>query len=218
MIRVLIVEDQRTAREVMQTAIESSDRYQLGGMLADAGNAYILCMAGRVDLILMDVYTLDGENGIEAAAKIKRDFPHIKIIIVTSMPEESFIRKAREAGCESFWYKDLSEEDLLSVMDRTMAGKCIYPDDTPAVKIGLAQSTEFTGRELNVLRELINGHSQKEIAEILGITYDTVRSHMKSILSKTGCESSNRLIAEVSQKGLIIPGFFEERPDSNKQP
>ena len=213
MIRVLIVEDQRTAREVMQTAIESSGRYQLEAMLADAGNAYILSMAGRIDLILMDVYTLDGENGIEAAAKIKKEFPHIKIIIVTSMPEESFIRKAREAGCESFWYKDVSEEDLLSVMDRTMAGEHIYPDDTPAVKIGLAQSTEFTRRELDVLRELINGHSQQEIGEILGITYDTVRSHIKSILAKTGCETPNRLIAEVSQKGLIIPGFFQGNTD-----
>ena len=102
MIRVLIVEDQRTAREVMQTAIESSGRYQLEAMLADAGNAYILSMAGRIDLILMDVYTLDGENGIEAAAKIKKEFPHIKIIIVTSMPDGKLYTQGREAAVKAF--------------------------------------------------------------------------------------------------------------------
>ena len=210
MTKVLIVEDQRTAREIMQATIEKSSAYQLEGVLADAGNAHILCMSGRVDLVLMDVYTLDGENGIEAAKRIKKDFPHIKIIIVTSMPEESFIRKAREAGCEGFWYKDICEEDLISVMDRIMAGDYVYPDETPAVKIGLAKSSEFTEREMDVLLELINGHSQKETAEQLGVAYDTVRTHIKSILSKTGYDSPNRLIAEVSQKCLIIPGFFAE--------
>lgn len=161
------------------------------------------------DLILMDVYTLDGENGIEAAAKIKKDFPRIKIIIVTSMPEESFIRKAREAGCESFWYKDVGVEDLLSVMDRTMAGESVYPDDAPVIKIGLAKSTEFTKRELDVLRELVNGHSQKDIADILGIKYDSVRTHLKSILLKTGYDTPSRFIAEVSHKNYMIPAFYE---------
>ena len=118
MTRVLIVDDQRTAREVMEIAVKQSNKYFLERTIVDAGNAYLHCMNGKVDLVLMDVYTLDGENGIEAAAKIKKDFPRIKIIIVTSMPEESFIRKAREAGCESFWYKDVGVEDLLSVMDK----------------------------------------------------------------------------------------------------
>jgi two-component system vancomycin resistance associated response regulator VraR len=173
MTRVLIVDDQRTAREVMEIAVKQSNKYSVERTIVDAGNAYLHCMNGTVDLILMDVYTLDGENDIEAAAKIKKDFPRIKIIIVTSMPEESFIRKAREAGCESFWYKDVGVEDLLSVMDRTMAGESVYPDDAPVIKIGLAKSTEFTKRELDVLRELVNGRSQKDTADILGIKYDS---------------------------------------------
>ena len=209
MTRVLIVDDQRTAREVMEITVKQSNRYSVERTIVDAGNAYLHCMNGTVDLILMDVYTLDGENGIEAAAKIKKDFPRIKIIIVTSMPEESFIRKAREAGCESFWYKDVGVEDLLSVMDKTMAGKSVYPDDAPVIKIGLAKSTEFTKRELDVLRELVNGCSQKGTSDILGIKYNSVRTHIKSILLKTGYDTPSRLIAEVSHKNYMIPTFYE---------
>lgn len=209
MIRVLIVDDQRTAREVMEIEISQSKRYMIVKTIMDAGNAYLYCMTGRVDLVLMDVYTLDGENGIEVAAKIKKDFPHIKIIIVTSMPEESFIRKAREAGCESFWYKDMCDELLLSVMDRTMAGESVYPHDAPEITIGLAKSSEFTNRELDVLRELVNGHSQKDIANILGIKYESVRTHLKNILSKTGYNTPSRCIAEVSHKNYMIPGFYK---------
>jgi|BioPla2DNA2_1021312.scaffolds.fasta_scaffold44249_2 DNA-binding NarL/FixJ family response regulator len=213
MTRVLIVDDQRTAREVMEIAVKQSKKYSIVKTIMDAGNAYLYCMNGRVDLILMDVYTLDGENGIEAAAKIKRDFPHIKIIIVTSMPEESFIRKAQEAGCDSFWYKDVGEEDLLTVMDRTMAGESVYPDEVPVIKIGLAKSTEFTKRELDVLRELVNGRSQKDTADILGIKYDSVRTHLKSILVKTGYDTPSRFIAEVSHKNYMIPGFYKSSPE-----
>ena len=106
---------------------------------------------------------------INTAAKIKKDFPRIKIISVTSMPEDSCIRIARVAVCESFLYKDVGVDDLLSVMDKTMAGKSVYPDDAPVIKIGLAKSTEFTKRELDVLREFVNGRSQKDTADILGI-------------------------------------------------
>lgn len=205
MTRVLIVDDQRTAREVMELTVKNAENYIIEKTIMDAGNAYLHCMTGRVDMILMDVYTLDGENGIEAAAKIKKDFPHIKIIIVTSMPEESFIRKAREAGCESFWYKDVGDEELLSVMNRTVAGESVYPCETPVVTIGLAKSTEFTKRELDVLRELVNGRSQKDTAEALGIKYDSVRSHLKNILDKTGYDTPSRFIAEVSHKNYIVP-------------
>lgn len=210
MTRVLIVEDQRTSQELLKRELEQSKRYKIEGIITDAGNAYLYSMTGKIDLILMDVYTLDGENGIEAAGKIKKDFPQIKIIIITSMPEESFIKKARQAGCESFWYKEYDQEPLLSLMDKTMAGQSLYPKSLPEIKIGQALSTELSPREMDVLRELVNGKSQKEISKELDISYDTTRSHIKNLLSKTGFESPNRLVAEASQKRLIIADFFKK--------
>ena len=147
---VLIVEDQVIIRKTFENMIEESEDFCLSNAIENAALAEMYCAKG-VNLVLMDVYTAHRENGLEAAAKIKKNYPNVKVIIVTSMPEESFIRKAKEAGCDSFWYKDSEEEVLLDVMKRTMAGEHVYPSQTPAMTIGLADSSEFTERELEVL-------------------------------------------------------------------
>lgn len=209
MTRVLVVDDSRTARNILEKAVELSEEYTLVRSLESAENAVVFCMSDQVDLVLMDVYTLDGENGLEAAAKIKMRYPHIKIIIVTSMPEESFIHKAHEAGCESFWYKDVGEAEILDVMNCTMAGESIYPDSTPTVKIGLADSVEFTPKELAVLRLLTSYKSYQELGEQLGISKRTVRYHIYNMLQKTGYETPMQLAFEVAQKGFVVT-FKEE--------
>ena len=139
MTKVLIVEDQRMAQENMESIIKSSENYSLAGTISNAADAELFCMREAVDLILMDVCTARDENGIEACAVIKRKFPRIKIIIVTSMAEHTFIEKAKAAKADSFWYKDASRGELLTVMDQTMAGEHIYPDKTPEVNWDLLQ-------------------------------------------------------------------------------
>lgn len=204
MTRVLVVDDSRIARSILESTVAASKEYTLVGSLESAENAVVFCMSGRVDLVLMDVYTLGGESGLEAAAKIKKRYPHIKIIIVTSMPEESFIRKAKEAGCESFWYKDVGEAEILDVMNRTMAGESVYPDKTPSVKIGFADSLEFTPKELEVLRLLSSYKNYRELADKLGITERTVRYHINNMLEKTGYETPMQLAFDVAQKGFVV--------------
>lgn len=117
-------------------------------------------MTHQIDLILMDVCTAMNVSGLEAAEKIKSRFPNIKIIIITSQPECSFIDRARAAGVESFWYKTASAEEILTVMDRTMAGESIYPDNTPSLKLGVADSDKFSDRELEVLRPAAAGKNR----------------------------------------------------------
>lgn len=207
MINVLIVDDQRTARQMLEETVSRGEGFRLLGSIENAAMAELYCMRGEVGLILMDVYTAHRENGLEAAAKIKKNHPAIKIIIVTSLPEHSFIEKARAAGCESFWYKDFGEEDLLSVMERTMAGEHIYPGATPVLQIGEAKSIEFTKRELDVLREKVNGCSNQEICERLGIKKSTLDYHINNILSKTGYPNAIRLAMDVVEQKFIIPDF-----------
>ncbi len=95
MTRVLIVEDQKMAQENMEAIVRSSENYTLAGIIPNAADAELFCMRETVDLILMDVCTARDENGIEAAAVIKKKFPKIKIVIVTSMAEHTFIEKRR---------------------------------------------------------------------------------------------------------------------------
>lgn len=154
MIRVLIVEDQRMAREDMENYIQSSGRYCLAASITNAAMAETVCRQSRCELVLMDVCTENDESGLVAAEKIKKTMPQIKVIIVTSLVECSFIDRARKAGVESFWYKDAGKEELLEVMDRTMKGENVYPDAPPVVMIGTAKSCDFTPGELAVLRLL----------------------------------------------------------------
>lgn len=208
MTNVLIVDDQRSAQEIMIAAIErGGDRYNLFQAITNSSFAEMCCMTGQVDLILMDVYTEHRENGIEAAAKIKQYYPHIKIIITTGLPEESFIRRARTAGCESFWYKDIGEDDLLKVMDQTMAGKSVYPESTPTIMIGNAKSNTFTPREMEVLREKVSGRPYQEISERLAIKETTLEWHTNNILTKTGYSNIIQITSTILEQRFILPDF-----------
>ena len=135
MIRVLLVEDDPMARQLLEIYVNKSENYELTGSVESALFAEVFCRTHPVDVILMDVCTAMNANGIDAAQDIKKHLPQIKIIIITSQPECSFIDRAREAGVDSFWYKSATAEEIITVMDRTLAGECIYPDSTPILKI-----------------------------------------------------------------------------------
>ena len=207
MINVLLVEDSKITRDTVERYISSSPDYLLIASLANAANAEIVCMRDNVDLILMDVCTADDESGINAAEKIKKRNQDIRIIIMTSMPEYSFLRKAKAAGCDSFWYKEFGEVELLDVMDRTMKGESVYPQSTPVVPVGDTGSNELTEKELSILRQLALGLKYEEIAVALLISVNTVKFHIKNLLMKTGYRSTLQLVVDVVSKKLILPKF-----------
>lgn len=203
--QVLIVEDQRMPRENMERMLSDSGRYALVASVNGADIAFAICTRRPVDLILMDVCTAGNKDGIEAAEEIKKKFPNIKIIIVTSMVEVSYLERAKAAGVDSFWYKDISPEALIEVIDRTMEGEHIFPDKTPKVKLGLADSTDLTAKEIKVLRLVCEGMEYSEIAEKLNISERTVKYHVSNILSKTGYANKTRLAIAVTNQKFIIP-------------
>ncbi len=204
-IKVLIVDDQAMPRQLFESIISNSRDYEIAASVDSASVADIYCAKMPIDLILMDVVMSGGINGIEAAERIKRSYPHIKILIVTSMPDGSFIKKARKAGVDSFWYKEVQDEPLLKIMDRTMAGESVFPDRAPVVFLGEAQSTDFTERELDVLRCVAAGYSDKEISDILNISYGTERVHLNNLLQKTACSSRTELAIMAAKTGIVVP-------------
>lgn len=202
--RVLIVEDQMMPRQLLEIFVASSKNFTLAASIANAALAIKFCRCQQIDLILMDVMTEFGASGLDASEEIKKEFPGIKIIIVTSMPEATWLERARKIGVDSFWYKEVESAPILDVMDRTMAGEHIYPDSPPSVRIGLVDSTEFTERELEILRELQTGDSNTEIGERLGISVETVKYHIKSLLQKTGFRTRTELAMESRTLGIVI--------------
>ena len=133
MVRVLIVDDQSLVQTYLRTVVEENPDCSVVGTLDCADAAVARCAAGGVDLVLMDVCTAEDASGLKAAAEIKQVCPRVKIIVVTSMPEVSFIEKAKAAGCESFWYKMAPRRELEQVLAATIAGERVYPLDRPTV-------------------------------------------------------------------------------------
>lgn len=207
MVNVLIIEDQRMMRETMETYISQAEGYTLSGSFSAASDAERFCASNPVDLVLMDVCTENDESGFEATKALKARFPKIKVIIVTSMLDTGYLNRAREVGADSIYFKDVSKEELMNVVELTMSGKSVYPDKTPEVKIGNIKSSEFTEAEIKVLRLMVEGLTYKEMADKLGVTTDCVKKHISNMLSKTGYPSKTKLTAMVVSKRLIVNGF-----------
>ncbi|MCI5995882.1 MAG: response regulator transcription factor [Blautia sp.] len=202
--KVMIVDDQFISRQLFEMYVKSSESYEVVYSIESAAFADAFVLKHSVDLVLMDILMNDGSNGLDAAARIKKNCPDIKIIAVTSMPEYSWMDHARRIGIESFWYKEASRETILDVMDRTMAGESVYPDSPPTVRLGLASSAEFTERELEVLRVMTTGISNAAIARKLNITENTVKNHIRHMMEKTGCESRTELAIKARVSGIVI--------------
>ena len=202
--KVLIVDDDPFARQLLGMFISQSENYEFAGTLISAALAEASVANRKVDLILMDVCTAMNANGIDAAEGIKKKYPEIKIIVITSQPEYSYITRARAVGVDSFWYKTVVQEEFLTLLDRTMAGERIFPDTTPTLNIGAALSVEFTESELKVLRLVVAGERDQDIAEELGVSINTVRTHLRVMMDKTGIRSRTALAVRVRDAGFVI--------------
>ncbi len=202
--RIMIVEDDPMASQLLEIYIKEHKEYELVCNIESASMAEVYCLSQKIDLILMDVCTAMNASGLDAAEKIKKNFPDIKIIIITSQPECSFIDRARSVGVDSFWYKSSKAEEIISVIERTFAGENIYPDTTPTLALGDALSIDLSERELEVLRELVAGETDAAIAEHLFMSVRTVKSHITNMKNKTGFKNRTELAVRARECGLII--------------
>lgn len=204
MTNVLIVEDDTMVQKLLEIYVEKNEDYHLVAAIDCAAMAEFYCAANEVDAILMDVCTAMGASGLDAAVKIKKHYPQIKIVIITSQPEYSFIDRARAAGVDSFWYKTATVEELMDVLRRTLSGESIYPDSPPRLKLGNTFSSELTDRELEVLRELTAGEPDAMIAERLHMSVRTVKAHIQSMRDKTGFRNRTELAVRAIESGLVM--------------
>ena len=202
--KIMIVDDQFVSREMFKLYIDQCPNYEVVYCIDTAMFADTYVLKDDLDLIIMDILMEDGSNELDSAEKIKKLKPNIKIIAVTSMPEISWMDRAKKIGIDSFWYKEVSEKTILEIIERTLAGESIYPEETPEVKLGLTKSTELTPREIQVLRLLTTGVGNDEIAERLNISQNTVKTHIKHLLDKTGFNTRTQLAIQARITGFVI--------------
>lgn len=202
--KLMIVDDQFVSRELFRLILDKSPDYEVVYSVDTAMFADTYVLNGDLDLVIIDILMQDGSNGLDAAEKIKKLRPEIKIVAVTSMPEVSWMDRAKAIGIDSFWYKEASEAGILEVIGRTLAGESIYPEQTPVIQLGLAKSTEFTPREIQVLRLLTTGAGNDEIASKLEISLNTVKTHVMHLMDKTGFTSRTQLAIQARITGFVI--------------
>jgi len=201
MIKILVVEDQTILRESLVRIIGEQNDMQVAGTTDDAAKTPELCRQLQPDLVLMDVVTKNNSSGIAYTAQIRKEFPDIKIVVMTALPEITFIEEARKAGAHSFVYKDSGYEHLFFIIRSTMQGNGIYPGPDGHLPL----NAQFNERELAVVRMVCNGMDRDEMAAKLGLSESMIRKHVTSILDKTGFDSISKFAIYAVSEGLIKP-------------
>lgn len=202
MIKILIVEDQVIMRDSLASLINGQEDMRVVGSIGSAADAPGLCKKTSPDLVLMDVCTDNNESGIAAAVEIRAQYPKVKIIIMTGMPEITYMESSKKAGVDSFLYKNVKSETMLSTIRSTMDGYGTFPREPPSALLG---SLSFTNTEIAVLRLVCEAKTRKEISRELAMSEGSVKAVITDILNKTGYDSIMRFALFAVAKGYINP-------------
>ena len=201
MIRIVLVEDQAMLRESLAIAIDAQEDMETVATLSKATDALDAAKTYSPDLMLMDVCTEDDASGISAAAQIKRDLPGIRVVVMTGIPEITFIEQAHAAGADSFVYKNVSTAELISIIRSTMEGYSTFP----AAQLGDKTLESLDEEEIQILRLVCENKSRREIANELFLSEGTVKRRISTILAKTGYDSIMKLAVHAVSDGYIVP-------------
>ncbi|MDR0442526.1 MAG: response regulator transcription factor [Treponema sp.] len=200
MIKILIVEDQTMLREALEHLISEQDDMEVAGTTDDAARAPELCRSLQPDLVLMDVVTANNSNGISFAAKIREELPTIKIVLMTSFQDITFIDEARKAKIHSFMVKNTGNEHLFYVIRSTMKGIGIYPGPADISPF----AAQFSEKEIAVIRLVCRGMARDDVVKELAMSESAIKQLIASILEKSGFDNIAQFAIYAAGKGLIV--------------
>ena len=203
MVNTILVEDDRYMLKHFSLILESDERFRLVGTFRDAFDIESRCGAD-VDLVLMDILTLHKHSGLAAGRRIKERFPHIKIVVITSLIDPNVLSEAKRGAADSLWYKDHGTEELLDVIMRTMNGERIFPGAAPSVEMKNMLSGDISPIQIEILRHYIRGFTYREIADKFGLSVSGVRWNLSDMIEKGGFNNKEELIATAIENKLTV--------------
>ncbi len=219
MVRILLVDDQRLIREGIQTLLELEPDLQVVGHAANGHEAVAAVERLLPDVVLMDV-RMPGLDGVAATREVTQRFPTVGVIILTTFDDDEYIFEGLKAGARGYLLKDVGSDELAEAVRAVAAGQAlIQPSITRKVVAEFSRLASHTAttlatapkmpieplteREMDVLRELAQGRSNREIATKLFITEGTVKNHISNLLGKLEVRDRTQAVLKGQALGLI---------------
>ena len=201
-IRIMVIDDQAVVRQGFVSLIKTVPDMEIVGEGSNGQDAVDLFRRLRPDITLMDL-RMPGVSGAEAISQIRGEFPAARIIVLTTFDGDEDIYRAVQAGAQGYLLKDMFFEELEAAIRKVHSGARLIPGSVAERLAARMSSSELTGRELEVLRQIVDGKSNKEIGNVLNITEATVKSHINNILSKLGVSDRTQAATTALQRGIV---------------
>lgn len=201
-IRIVVVDDQAVVRQGFVSLINTVAGMEVIAEGTDGRQAVELYRKLRPDVLLTDL-RMPVMTGVEAIAAIRREFPTARVIVLTTFDGDEDIYRSLQAGAQGYLLKDMFFEELEDAIRTVHAGGRRIPGIVAERLAGRVGGSDLTGRELEVLEQIVIGHSNKEIAAALDISEATVKSHVNNILSKLGVADRTQAATTAIRRGLV---------------
>jgi DNA-binding NarL/FixJ family response regulator len=201
-IRILTVDDHPMLREGIAAVLASEPDMVLAAEASNGREAIEQFRTHRPDVTLMDVQ-MPEVNGIDAILKIREEFPDARIIVLTTYGGDAQAARAFKAGASGYLLKNMVRKELIDTIRTVHAGKKRIP---PEIAVEMAEhhsDDALTEREIDVLREVAAGNANKMVAQRLKVSEETVKAHMKNILSKLGANDRTHAVTIALKRGII---------------
>ncbi|HWB97899.1 MAG TPA: response regulator transcription factor [Bryobacteraceae bacterium] len=201
-IRILLVEDQPIVRVALHSITDGRADMQI---IADTGRgveAVELHRQHQPDVTIMDL-RLPGMSGFEAIAEIRKSCLGARILVLSNYDRSEDIHRALQAGALAYLTKDAGKEELIQAILTVHQGKRYLPASLGPILAERFSGPDLTDRELEVLRVMAQGRSNRGIADSLGISENTVRIHVTHVLQKLGAEDRTQAVIIAIQRGII---------------
>ena len=201
-IRVMTVDDHLLIREGIAALIANQTDMRLVGEASNGREAIAQFRSHRPDVTLMDLQ-MPEMNGIEALIAIRSEFPDARIIVLTTYAGDALCKRAMRAGAHAYILKGNVRKDLLDTIRAVHGGKKFIHPEVAAELATHAADDSLTEREIKVLSLIAAGNSNKLIADQLAISEDTIKGHVKNILSKLGVNDRTHAVTAALKRGII---------------
>ena len=201
-ISVLCVDDHPLMRVGIVAVIRHESDMDLAGEASTGREAIQLFQELRPDVTLMDL-RLPDMSGIDALIAIRAQFPSARVIVLTTFEGDAEIRRALDAGAQSYLLKSFPRKQILETIRKVYAGKRQVPPEVAAQLAEHIGNELLSGREIQVLERIATGKKNGEIATLLFITEETVKNHVKHILEKLGASDRTEAVTIGFRRGII---------------